>query len=146
MQADPLVVAWIGISLDEVQRMKPARQPWIRNRWPLIEDSMKRHDCLRWMEANGYPEPPRSACTYCPFHSDREWRRLRDGEPKDFAKAVQFERDLQAVKAKTNNMKGIPFLHSSLKPLSDVDFSTDTERGQGVLHGFGAECEGLCGV
>ena len=30
------VVQWIGISLDEVQRMKPARDPWAENRWPLI--------------------------------------------------------------------------------------------------------------
>ena len=39
-----------------------------------------------------------------------------------------------------------PFLHASLTPLGEVDFSTDTERGQGMLAGFGNECEGMCGV
>jgi hypothetical protein len=138
------VISWIGISLDEVYRMKPSRDRWARNRWPLIELEMNRHDCLRWMESNGYPKPPRSACTYCPFHSDNEWRRLKMDEPEDFAGAVQFERDLQAVKRQSDNMNGVPFLHASLLPLDQVDFTTDTERGQGDL--FGNECEGLCGV
>lgn len=144
MQADPLVIQWIGISLDEVQRMKPARYPWIKHRWPLIELEMTRHDCKRWLSAHGYPEPPRSACRYCPFKSDNEWRQQRENEPIEFQKSVQFERQLQAVKAASDNMGGVPFLHASLKPLDQVDFSTDTDKGQGVL--FGNECEGLCGV
>jgi len=108
------------------------------------EKEMTRNDCLRWMLARGYPKPPRSACVYCPFHSDHEWRRLRDEEPEEFARAAQFERDLQAVKRATTNINGVPFLHNSLKPLTEVDFSTDTERGQLSL--FGNECEGMCGV
>lgn len=137
------VIQWIGISLDEVVRMKPSRVPWAEHRWPLVDLRMNRHDCLRWMEKNGFPMPPRSACIYCPFHSDKEWRRLRDDSPVEFAKAVDFEIKLQAVKARTDNQRGVPFLHQSLKPLSEVDFTTDGERGQ--LH-FGNECEGMCGV
>lgn len=143
-QKSVTVTTWIGISLDEVHRMKPSRDRWCQNRWPLVELSMKRYDCLRWMEAHGYPHPPRSACVYCPFHSDAEWRRLKQEEPTEFARAVQFERDLQRVKAETDNMKGVPFLHASLRPLDLVDFTTDTERGQGDM--FGNECEGMCGV
>lgn len=138
------VVQWIGISLDEAHRMKSSRKPWSRHRWPLIDAGMKRHDCLRWMEKKGYPKPPRSACIYCPFHSDLEWRRLRDSEPEEFQRAVQFERDLQHTKAASDRMGGIPFLHSSLKPLDEVDLTTDIERGQGDM--FGNDCTGLCGV
>ena len=116
------VVQWIGISLDEIQRMK-------------------RHDCLRWMEANGYPKPPRSSCVFCPYHNDREWRRLKTEEPAEFEKAVQFE------KAGTN-MSSTPYLHRSCRPLGEIDFSTEEERGQGTLwqDNFTAECEGMCGV
>ena len=146
MQSDPLIVQWIGISLDEPQRMKPARQPWIKHRWPLIEAEMTRHDCKEVYRKENQPEPPRSACYYCPFHNDNEWRSIRDNDPVEFQKAVQFEKQLQGVKAITDNIKGIPFLHASLQPLGDVDFSTDTERGQGMLAGFGNECEGMCGV
>ena len=65
------VIQWIGISLDEAHRMKPSRDDWIENRWPLIDLRMKRHDCLRWMQEKGYPQPPRSACVFCPYMSDR---------------------------------------------------------------------------
>jgi hypothetical protein len=138
------VVQWIGISLDEVHRMKPSRDKRITNRWPLVDKKMHRWSCLNWMRANWYPQPPRSACVYCPYHSDTEWRRLRDEEPKEFAKAVQFDRDYRRIKMETNNMHGLPYLHRSLVPLDQVDFSTDVERGQGLL--WGNECEGLCGV
>ncbi len=146
MQADPLAVQWIGISWDEIQRMKPSWIPFVKHRWPLIEMEMRREHCLVWMLRNKYPEPPRSACEACPFHSDTEWRRLKDNEPESFARAVKFERDLQDVKRRSDNMGGVPFLHNSLQPLDQVDFSTDVEKGQGLLHGFGNECEGLCGV
>jgi hypothetical protein len=141
------VVQWVGISLDEVQRMKPSRDPWAQVRWPLIELNMTRHDCLRWMEANGYPKPPRSACVYCPFHSDHEWRRLKTEEPQEFRRAVEFEKKLQESKAMTDNFRSRPFLHKSLVPLGEVDFSTPEDNGQIPLwSSFTEECEGMCGV
>jgi hypothetical protein len=149
-QKEVTVTQWIGISWDEIQRIKPSRVPWSQHRWPLVELRMGRRDCLRWMEEHGYPKPPRSACVYCPFHSDKEWRRLRDEEPKEFARAVKFEKDIQEVKSKTERKRGVPFLHPSLVPLDQVDFRTDIERGQLSLwleeQSFGNECEGLCGV
>ena len=141
------VIQWIGISLDEVVRMKESREPWSKHIWPLIDKGMKRTDCLRWMKENGFPNPPRSACTYCPFHSDHEWRRLKSSEPEEFAKAVEVEKQMQAVHKSVTTpgkFKGVPFLHQSLQPLADVDFSTEEERGQ--INLFFNECEGMCGI
>lgn len=138
------VVTWIGISADEVWRMKPSREVWREHRWPLVELRMTRQDCLRWMEAKGYPQPPRSACVFCPFHNDAEWRRLRDEEPDAFADAVKFERELQTNAAKNGSFRTVPYLHRSLVPLSEVDLSTAEDRGQANL--FNNECEGMCGV
>lgn len=139
-------VQWIGISFDEIHRMKPSRDKWSQHRWPLIEMEMTRSDCVKWMEKHGFPKPPRSACVYCPFHSDNEWRRLKNHEPAAFAAAVQFERDLQQLhesKEVNNRLNGVPFLHDSLKPLGEIDFSEDTTQGQ---FKWGNECEGMCGV
>ena len=140
------VVSWIGISLDEVSRMKPSQVKWAQNRYPLIDVDMTRHDCLRWMERNGYPPPPRSACTYCPFHSDHEWRKMKSDQPSEFAEAVEFEKKVWAARETENGpnrMRGRLFLHDSLKPLSEIDFTEDTTQGQLKFHN---ECEGLCGV
>lgn len=138
------IVTWLGISLDEASRMKPSQKPWVVHRWPLIELRMRRSDCLLWMEEHGYPRPPRSACVFCPYHNDSEWRRLRDEEPAEFQRAVEFERKLQAVRATSEKFRGVPYLHRSLVPLDQVDLSTAEERGQ--LNMFQNECEGMCGV
>src|SRR5271165_2588951 len=138
------ITQWIGISLDEVSRMKPSGHGLITNRWPLIELRKTRHDCLRWMKENGFPNPPRSACTFCPYHSDQEWRRLREEDPLDFLNAVAFDKDYRHAKTLTDKTHGQPFLHDSLVPLDEVDFSTDADRGQQEM--FNNECEGMCGV
>jgi hypothetical protein len=136
---------WIGISTCEVSRAKTHRNsPKVENRFPLFEANMSRQDCLAWMERKGFPRPPRSACYYCPYHSNAEWRRLKDDEPAEFSKAVAFERDFQAACTRNSKLLGVPFLHRSCKPLSEVDFSTEEERGQ--LNMFNNECEGMCGV
>lgn len=138
-------VCWIGISLDEAYRMKPSRVKYVTHRWPLIEMRETAADCLKWFVDRGLPKPPRSACVFCPYHSDKEWRRLRDEEPEEFAKAVQFERDYTEIKAQQKPVSGaIPFLHAKRIPLDQVDFSTEEERGQ--LNMFNNECEGMCGV
>lgn len=140
---DVLVSQWIGISLDEATRMKEAKASWIKNRWPLIELGMRRNDCIVWMRENGFPEPPRSSCVFCPFHNNTEWRRLKNDEPLEFTKAVEFETLMQTAR-ESDNFRSIPFLHPSLKPLQLVDLSTAEERGQ--LNLFENECEGMCGV
>lgn len=138
------VTQWIGISLDEVHRMKPSREAWAEAVWPLVDMRMRRHDCLIWMERNGYPKPPRSSCVFCPYHSNHEWRRLRDEEPEEFQRAVEFERKMQAACVGQKSLRGVPFLHRSLVPLDQVDLSTLEDHGQMGL--WGNECEGMCGV
>lgn len=139
------VVQWIGISRDEAHRMKPARRPWLTNAYPLVDAGMTRKDCLQWMADNGYPRPPRSACTFCPYHSDAEWRRLKLNDPASFADAVCFERRYQAALSRVSGFRGTPYLHRSCVPLDQADFRpTDERTGQANL--FGNECEGMCGV
>lgn len=131
------VIQYLGISFDELERMKPSRVPYIKNEYPLVERRLTRQHCLDWMQSKGFPEPPRSACVYCPFHSDAEWRRL---EPYEMQEAVQFEKRYQEAFAKSD-MDGIPYLHRDRKPLSEVELSDDSKQRD-----FINECEGMCGV
>lgn len=135
------VIQWIGISSDEVLRMKDSRDAWIKNRWPLIEKQVSRRACLIWMKARGFPAPTKSSCTFCPYHSDKEWKALTKEE---FASCVDLDRRLRVTNGSPHRLKGELFLHKSGKPLSEVDFSTEEERGQ--LNMFNNECEGMCGV
>lgn len=139
-EKSPVAESWIGISLDEMQRMKRSRMPWIATRWPLIERRMTRAGCLAWLERNGHPTPPRSACTFCPFRSDREWRHLRRDDPAGFADAVAFDAEIRAARPGSS----VAYLHASLVPLGEVDLRNDTDRGQLTL--WADECTGMCGV
>jgi hypothetical protein len=143
-EKQPLVETWIGISSDEAMRMKPSAEPWIQNRWPLVEMRMSRGDCLEWMKRKNYPRPPRSACVFCPYHSNAEWRRLRDDEPAEFAKAVEWERQAQAANKRDEAARGVPYLHASLVPIDEADLSDGQSKDQ--LNLFGDECSGICGV
>src|SRR5215475_6262989 len=75
------VIQWIGISLDEAHRMKPSRVKYTVTRWPLIELEMKRYHCVNWLANRGL-KAPRSACVFCPYHNNVEWKRLKDEEPE----------------------------------------------------------------
>lgn len=137
---EPQIIQWRGISLDERQRAKLSTAAWFDVRYPLIELRMTRGHCLEWMAEHGYPEPPRSSCIGCPFHSDAEWLRMKASAPEEFADAVEFDTKIRIA--------GGPYrptyLHRSCVPLSEVQFSTAESEGQ--LDMFGEECAGMCGV
>lgn len=138
------IESWQGISLDEVYRMKTNRNPRITNVYPLIEARMSRWDCLLWMRARGYPEPPKSACVGCPYHSDDYWREMRDQRPDEWADVIDFD---ARIRWGLHGVKSAAYLHRSLQPLAEVDLSTAQERGQlALFDDFTEECEGICGV
>lgn len=132
---------WMGISTDEASRMKASRVPWIEHVYPLIDAGMSRADCLAWLTERGYPRPARSACIFCPYHSDREWQRLKDEHPAEFHRAVLFERRLHLAAAEDEVARQRPYLHDSRIPLDRVQFNVSRQ-----LNLFENECEGMCGI
>ncbi len=141
------IIVWIGISLDEADRMKPSRVKYAKNRWPLVDMGMTRLHCLEWMQKNGYPQPPKSACTFCPYHSDSQRAELKNHDPVGFKDAVEFEKEWNSVvltDKRPSQTQGIIYLHRSCKPLDQVDFRSAEDAGQMTM--FGNECEGMCGV
>lgn len=142
---EPIVEQWKGISVDELQRANCARQRWILNRYPLIELRMRRSDCLLWMQQHGFPEPPKSACTICPYRSNANWRQMRDEHPTDFAVACAFDEALRADGKRIPGTFGDAYVHRSAIPLRLVDFDNAEDKGQMNLFAE-KECTGMCGV
>ena len=135
-----MVEQWIGISTDEVVRMKPSRDVWCNHRWPLIEAGFSRQDCLKYLEERQYPKPPKSACIGCPFHTNAMWRELRDNEPDEWADAVAADKALRTGDG--YKMRGREFMHRSCLPLDQAPIDSDDPRQLG----FDLDCEGMCGV
>ena len=72
---------WLGITIDEAQRMKDNQNKKITNRFPFIEMMMNRGDCMNFMRENGFPIPRKSACVFCPYSSDRTWTDIKENNP-----------------------------------------------------------------
>lgn len=130
---------WVGISTDEAHRMKPSSVQYIRNRWPLIEAGMNRAECQAWLRRHHAREAPKSSCIGCPFHSDAQWRAIRV-DPVAWADVVEVD----AAIRRQPKIRGEQFMHGSLLPLGEVDFTRWQDRNQPDL--FGNECEGMCGT
>lgn len=128
---------WIGISTDEIVRMKDARVKWIQHRWPLIELRWNRAQCIAWFNRE-YPGRTlgKSSCIGCPFHSDRHWIDMKQNDPDAWADAVEVDNQLR-----THGKD--EYMHRSLVPLQDVDFGKWEDQ---LDFGFLEECEGMCGV
>lgn len=133
----------IGISWDEMQRMKNPQFSWIRHEYPLVDGYIKRNDCLKWNNDHGYPLPPRSSCIGCPYHNNEEWRRIRDDQPS-WEDAVHFDNELRSGRLGKLLAPSSAYLHSQRVPLAEADLRTEEEMGQGTL--FDMECEGMCGI
>ena len=138
---DKYVEQWIGISTDEVGRMKPARDKYISNRHPLIEANMSRQDCIKYLKDNDIPLPEKSACIVCPYHNDAYWHFMKTERPIEFEDAVEFDKN---IRTGSRNVRDKLYLHRSCKPLDEVEFNKKENDKQ--LDMFNNECEGMCGV
>ena len=130
---------WLGISLDEFQRVKDSNVQYITHRWPLIELRMTRDDCQEYLEAHGLEVPPKSACKFCPFHDMAAWREMKANGGEDWQKAVEVDEAIRSVRPPYDL-----FLHPARIPLVDVDLRSEQDKGQLSL--WDAECSGICGV
>lgn len=135
------IISWIGISTDEADRMRPSRERWIQNRFPLIEADMTRWHCIQWLSKHGYPQAPKSACLGCPYHSDEMWERLKTGSPAEWAATVKVDETIR-TRGRQRGLHSDLYMHRSLRPLDQVDFSGITNQ-QDL---FSNECEGMCGL
>ena len=135
----------MGISLDEVFRVKPNRVKYITNEYPLIDKKMRRDDCVKWMAKYGYPEPPRSACTFCPYHNDKEWLYVKQNK-NEWDEVVKIDKAIRNQERLKNNKdanysQDEYFLHRSAVPIDEVDF----DKSENQMDFFSEECSGYCG-
>ena len=133
-QGDTSVEMVIGISLDEIQRMKTSMLAWVKNSYPLVDMGWTRDNCKEYFAKLNFPTPPRSSCYFCPFRSNNQWLDLKRNHKYDWRKALKIDKALRA--------RG-EFLHRSLVPLIDADLK---EKDNPQIDGIVNECSGICGV
>lgn len=129
---------WLGISTDEITRAKENPKARLTNVYPLLDLNFSRSDCRNWLRENGFPIPPKSACVFCPYQGNAEWRDLKENDPEEFQIAVEVDRQIRD--SSKQGVKEPIYLHRSCQPLDEVDFDSDQ------IDLFDAECTGHCGL
>lgn len=126
------VAVWLGISTDEITRMKENQLKSLENVYPLIELGLNRQDCYQILEKYNW-EAVKSSCYMCPFQVKR-WH-----ENPELEKAIAYEQNLQLH----SKYREIPFLHPLCIPLKEA---VALQSNQTDLFTFDDECDGICGV
>lgn len=119
------VVMWIGMSIEELGRVKKSGLDWCKNHWPLVLDVPKtRNECRDMVLAAGLPLPIKSRCRICPHQPDEEWMEVRD-EPDEWQQAIGVDEQIYA----SHGLR----LHRSGKPLSCVQLAPSQHQQGGLF-------------
>ena len=113
------VEMWMGISLDEWQRMKTSNVGYITNVYPLVDSRITRARCVEWLEQHGLDIPPKSACTFCPYHNEASWKRMKQAGGADWDEAVTVDEAIRD-KGKGSGKEFQLFIHPSGLPLEEA--------------------------
>jgi hypothetical protein len=140
------VEQWLGISTDEITRMKDNRENWVVNRWPLIEAAnLSRAGCEDWFSENYRGRMlPRSACIGCPLRTINEWMEMKENDPESWNEAVKFDEALR-VGSRVEKFGAEMYISTKRIPLRELKKSMEPKqkKQKGSLL---QECEGMCGL
>lgn len=123
----PVVQLNLGISTDEALRQKRSREPWLVYRHPLLDLpglQWSRQQCEAYLRQRGFDSTPKSACVYCPFHTDELWSEVRALDPDGWQAAVALDRQVRHGTRGRDEGGATFFLHRSLLPLDQVALPT----------------------
>ena len=140
-----VVDQWMGISYDEISRVKDSKHKFMQHIFPLVniptqmlDKDWRREDCIKWLEDNYNIDPPRSACIGCPYHSNEEWRHIK-ADPELWADAVEFDNQIRHQP----KLKNEAYVHRKCLPLDQIDLADPKDPN---LFGWDEHCDGLCGT
>lgn len=125
---DQLLILNLGISTDEALRQKTSKVPWMVYRHPLlsVDDDptglgWSRSDCREYLDSVGWGDTPKSACVYCPYHSDELWAEVKALDPAGWRMSVDLdEAARRGTRPEDADDGRTYFFHRSLVPLGDV--------------------------
>ena len=121
---------WLGITTDEFTRMRTSPVKASVLMYPLIDLGLSREDCETFLNDEGFPIPPKSACIGCPYHSEKTWSTLGT---EDLEEVADFEEDMIQMIASNPKLRNLPYLsngvrvHRSMIPIDELTFSKEPD-------------------
>lgn len=139
-----IVEQWIGITLDEWQRVKDSGVKYVKNVFPLVEKKFTRADCILWLRKHDLPSPGKSSCTFCPYHNKAAWEQMKRNNASDWEQAVMVDK-----LARNEKPPYQLYIHPARRPLPEA-VTIPEDFGYKQLsylesNDFDAECDsGYC--
>ena len=130
-------ILYLGISMDEIQRMKESRLPKITYEYPLIENRITRGDCIKFLEERSFHDVKKSSCVFCPYHNNTQWRDIKQSYTEEWKKVIEVDEAIRD--SSKRGLKDQLYLHRTLKPINEAYLQEDQEEL------FMCE-EGYCGI
>ncbi len=128
------VEAIVGIAWDEAYRMNNTKWNGYTPIYPLVDRKITREGCIsiKIIQDAGWPVPPKSGCTFCPFQRLDQWKALRHNHPLLFARAIALEENGSRFPEFLLSNFRMPLREASAKlgvDLSSFDGPEDEECG-----------------
>ena len=110
--------AQLGMTWEEVWRMRDSPVKYVTNVYPLIDIRIRREECIALIKKAELPVPPRSACIFCPFKSQEAWQEMAIHNPETFKEAVRLE---ERINARQDSKGKLPvYLTNRKRPLGQL--------------------------
>jgi hypothetical protein len=115
------VYEYMGIAYDEIERVKPSKEPYITSLFPLVEKKLGRKDCVNLIQLSGLEIPPKSGCFFCPFNTTERWREIYQNNHDLFIKAMRLEEQ-------SKHFPDQKLYRQTLRVLKDENFRNGHEK------------------
>jgi hypothetical protein len=127
---------WLGMTIDEIQRVKPSQKGWVDNVYPLVDAGLTRAWCEAYLKTCDI-RPTKSACSFCPYRSRESWKMLA---PADLQAAIEYDRTIRHAREGL-----LCYVHRDLIALEDAVSATPPLMLPGMMgETIDDECEGVC--
>lgn len=109
----------IGFSKEEERRCKPNPHKMFVNKFPLCELNLTRADNYAYMRDNWNFITKASACCFCPFHTNFFFSYIKDNNPEEYIKTIEFDEMLGREQINTK-IRSQLFISKSRKRIKDL--------------------------
>jgi len=100
------VYQYMGIDYGEVRRMKPAREDYVTNLYPLVDYKIDRQECVKLIKKARLPIPVKSGCYFCPYNNMERWKEIHQNHPELFKHSMMIEENSKHYKTQRLAPKG----------------------------------------
>lgn len=120
----------LGLTFDEIHRIKDSDVKWATNWWPLIEMRLRKYQCRKELERRGIPYLMSSECDHCPHKDFARWQRSSE-------KTISLAEDIES------SLDGL-YLTKYCCPIRDAIRKMQESKKQGELYESDSCDSGYC--